>query len=130
VKHVVGYKYYSIFFYKNNRRSSKLQYSGCYIIGRLKKTVRSKGEFNIFTIRIRGSRSGVSDSSSLLACNAVSLGEIFPMFQDVDLLTMKMKTLASFETSGTTCPILCHTPEDWNLRTCSGWMKPSMTSSS
>jgi len=37
VKRVVGYKYYSSFFYKNNWRSSKLHFSGFYIIRRLKK---------------------------------------------------------------------------------------------
>ena len=52
------------------------------------------------------------------------------MFHHVDLLTTKTKALASFETSGTNCPVLCHTPEDWNLRIYSGWMKPPMTSSS
>jgi hypothetical protein len=94
------------------------------------RTTNSKGEFNIFTIRIGGSRSGLPDSPSLLACKAVSLGEFFSMFKDMNLLTVKTKALSSFETSGTTCPVLCHTPEDWNLRTYSGWMKPSMTSSS
>ena len=121
---------YSIFFYTNNWRSSKIQYSGFYVIRRLKKTAKPKGQLNIYTIRIGGYRSGVSDSSSLLTCKVVSMGEIFPTFQDVDILTMKKKALISFETSGTTCPVLFHTPEDWNLRTCSGWMKPPMISSS
>ena len=129
VKRVVGYKYYSSFFYKNNWRSSKLHFSGFYIIRRLKKRQSQKesstslqSEFEVLA--------AVFLTVPVCSLVTLSLGEFFPMFQGVELLTMKTKALTSFETSVTTCPVLCHTPEDWNPRTCSGWMKPQMTSSS